>query len=374
MRPSLAALLDEASAYATGPRQVRAASRLMSLMESAPQRLPELFSHLPQAEWPQPRLVLGITGAPGSGKSTLTDKLISELRHRHPDRRLGVIAVDPSSPFTGGSILGDRVRMMRHATDPMVYIRSLATRGHLGGLSLGVRGVLRVMGLIGCDVVVVETVGVGQSEVEVASVADLVLVVLAPGQGDSIQMLKAGLMEVGDIFVVNKADREGANALYRELLSVLGLGQMLDAQRAEPEPSAAPDDPADGRAADAPAADEELLDSVLARRRPGSPEVLLTNANDGVGIPELLDDLERRTAQSAPRWEARRRASVQQDVLDAVYEEARRRIGRLLNGQTREQVQRVLGGEVTVAALAQELLERAAAETDEHSQPQEFAP
>jgi LAO/AO transport system kinase len=132
---------------------------------------------------------------------------VAEYRQRYPDRKLGVLAVDPSSPFTGGAVLGDRVRMMRHATDPNVFIRSLATRGHLGGLTLGVRGMLRVMGLIGCDLVLLETVGVGQSEVEVAGVADLVMVVMAPGQGDSVQMLKAGLMEVGDIFAINKADR-----------------------------------------------------------------------------------------------------------------------------------------------------------------------
>jgi LAO/AO transport system kinase len=194
-------------------------------------------------------------------------------------------------------------------------------------------------------------------------VADLVLIVLAPGQGDSIQMLKAGLMEIGDVFVVNKADREGANALYKELVSVLGLGQLADAHAAHGGPAAR----------DSHAVDEELVDSVLARRLPDSPDVFLTNANDGVGITELLDGIAQRTERSGPEWEARRRTSVHQDVLDAVYEEARRRIGRLLDGQAREQVQRVLDGELSVSALAHELLERAAAERPNHSQPEGLA-
>jgi LAO/AO transport system kinase len=349
MPDPLGRLLSDAAVTPAGPRQLRAAARLMSVVESAPQRLPELFGETPHAAWPQPRLVLGVTGAPGSGKSTLTDQLVVQLRRRHPTRRVGVIAVDPSSPFTGGSILGDRVRMMRHATDPLVYIRSLASRGHLGGLSLGVKGVLRVMGLIGCDVVIIETVGVGQSEIEIASVADLVLIVLAPGQGDSIQMLKAGLMEIGDVFVVNKADRAGADMLHRELVSVLGLGQMLQTHQ-------------EHGAVDGHAADEELVDSLLARQRPGAPDVYLVSANDGTGIRELQEALEGRATEAHEEWVARRSASVHQDVLDAVYEEARRRLGALLDGQALAEVQRVLRGDLTVAELAQELLERAASE------------
>src|SRR5690606_7061023 len=151
----------------------------------------------------QPGMPVGITGAPGSGKSTLTDALVAEHRARFPERKTGVVAVDPSSPFTGGAVLGDRARPVRHATDPRAFVRSLASRGRLGGLSLGVRGVVRAMALAGCDTVLLETVGVGQSEVEVVRVADLTLVVLAPGQGDGVQMLKAGLMEAGDFFVIN---------------------------------------------------------------------------------------------------------------------------------------------------------------------------
>lgn len=151
----------------------------------------------------------------------MTDHLAAEFRAYDPAGKLGIVAVDPSSPFTGGALLGDRVRMMRHATDPNVFIRSLASRGHLGGLALGAMGVVRVMGLMGCDTVLVETVGVGQSEVEIAQNADLVVVVLAPGQGDSIQMLKAGLLEAGDLFVVNKSDRPDAVHLHQQLASML---------------------------------------------------------------------------------------------------------------------------------------------------------
>jgi LAO/AO transport system kinase len=212
------------AARSGGPLGLRAAARLMSVMTDEPQRLAELLAG--SRDWPQPRLVLGITGAPGSGKSTLTDHLAIDYRLRYPDSKLGIVAVDPSSPFTGGALLGDRVRMMRHSTDPNVFIRSLASRGHLGGLALGAKGVVRVMGLIGCDVVIVETVGVGQSEVEIAKNADMVIVVLAPGQGDSVQMLKAGLMEAGDMFVINKADRPEAAQLYQQLLSTLQTSHL----------------------------------------------------------------------------------------------------------------------------------------------------
>lgn len=160
----------------------RAAARLMSLLEDQPARIPALYAGL--ADWPEPRMVLGITGPPGAGKSTLVDQMIILYRKSHPQSWVGVIAVDPSSPFTGGAVMGDRVRMMRHATDSKVFVRSLASRGHLGGLTLGVKGVSRVMGLMECELILIETVGVGQSEMEVAGIADLVAIILAPGQGD----------------------------------------------------------------------------------------------------------------------------------------------------------------------------------------------
>jgi LAO/AO transport system kinase len=167
--------------------------------------------------------VVGLTGSPGVGKSTTTSALVSALRKQ--GKRVGVLAVDPSSPFSGGALLGDRVRMQDHATDSSVFIRSMATRGHLGGLSWATPQALRVLDAAGCDVVLVETVGVGQSEIEVVSLADTTLVLLAPGMGDGIQAAKAGILEVADIFVVNKADRDGASQTVRDLRYMLSLGE-----------------------------------------------------------------------------------------------------------------------------------------------------
>jgi LAO/AO transport system kinase len=174
-----------------------------------------------------PPYSVGLTGAPGAGKSTLTDRLITAARGGWPDAepvdQVAVLAVDPSSPFSGGAILGDRVRMQNHATDPSVFIRSMATRGHLGGLSLAVPDAVRVLGAVGVPVAIVETVGVGQMEVEVASATDTTAVVVTPGWGDSMQANKAGLLEVADLFVVNKADRPGAREAQRDLEQMLDL-------------------------------------------------------------------------------------------------------------------------------------------------------
>jgi LAO/AO transport system kinase len=168
---------------------------------------------------------IGITGPPGAGKSTLTDRLIRELRGAGDE--VGVLAVDPSSPFTGGAFLADRIRMQDHATDAGVFIRSMATRGHLGGLSLATPEAIRVLDASGFPFVLVETVGVGQMEVEIAGEADTTLVVLTPGAGDAMQANKAGLLEVADIFVINKADRPGANELERDLGSMLDMDQNM---------------------------------------------------------------------------------------------------------------------------------------------------
>ncbi len=178
----------------------------------------------------EPPYTVGLTGAPGAGKSTLTNRLITSARKGWPESgrdpepvaQAAVLAVDPSSPFSGGAILGDRVRMQDHATDPSVFIRSMATRGHLGGLALAVPDALRVLGAAGFPLVLVETVGVGQMEVEVAAAADSTVVVVTPGWGDSMQANKAGLLEVADVFVINKADRPGAREARRD------LEQMLD--------------------------------------------------------------------------------------------------------------------------------------------------
>lgn len=198
---------------------IRAASRLIRNLED---RMPEakltikhLFPLTGRAH------VIGITGSPGAGKSTLTDGLIDCFRKK--GKTVGVLAVDPTSPFTGGAILGDRIRMQRHAEDPGVFVRSLATRGALGGLAKAVGDAIHVMDVLGKDIIMVETVGTGQQEVDIINHSHTVLVVLVPGMGDEIQAIKAGILEIADIFIVNKADRDGASKLSRELLAMLDM-------------------------------------------------------------------------------------------------------------------------------------------------------
>ncbi|MFI1827882.1 methylmalonyl Co-A mutase-associated GTPase MeaB [Streptomyces sp. NPDC020412] len=199
----------------------RAVARLISLVEGASPQLREVMAAL--APLTGGAYVVGLTGSPGVGKSTTTSALVTA--YRKAGKRVGVLAVDPSSPFSGGALLGDRVRMSEHASDSGVYIRSMATRGHLGGLAWAAPQAVRVLDAAGCDVVLVETVGVGQSEVEIAAQADTSVVLLAPGMGDGIQAAKAGILEIGDVYVVNKADRDGADATARELNHMLGLGE-----------------------------------------------------------------------------------------------------------------------------------------------------
>jgi LAO/AO transport system kinase len=311
-------------ARADGPQSVRAAGRLMTLMTDQPQHLPELLaaSH----DWPQPQLVLGITGAPGSGKSTLVDHLAIEYRLRFPDRKLGILAVDPTSPFTGGAILGDRVRMMRHSTDPKIFVRSLASRGHLGGLALGAKGVARVMGLIGCELVMIETVGVGQSEVEIAANADLTIVVLAPGQGDSVQMLKAGLIEAGDLFVINKADHPESQQLEQQLLAALQIGR---------------------------AAQRELQDKVSE-----IPQVFLTSAAHHEGIRALVDELERLTKNHSETWRVNRDQQRHEEIRQAVLAEVQHRVSSLFgtNGAADRRIGAILNGNQSMDMVVEELL------------------
>ena len=199
--------------------EVRAAARLMRELDdgvaAARETLKHLYRHSGRAH------IIGLTGSPGAGKSTLTDRLIQYLRQA--GKTVGVVAVDPTSPFSGGAILGDRIRMQRHATDDGVFIRSLATRGHFGGLTASARAVITVLDAMGKDYILVETVGVGQDEVEIAATAYTTIVVTVPGMGDDIQAIKAGILEVADILVVNKADREGASRTYQELLQMLEL-------------------------------------------------------------------------------------------------------------------------------------------------------
>ena len=224
-RPDVAALV--ASARQGAPRAV---ARLISLVEDGDPSLREVMAAL--APHTGAAHVIGLTGSPGVGKSTVTTSLVAAYRRQ--GRRVGVLAVDPSSPFSGGALLGDRVRMQEHFLDPEVYIRSMASRGHLGGLSGSTPQALRVLDAAGCEVVLVETVGVGQSEVEVAGMADTTLVLLAPGMGDGIQAAKAGILEVGDVFVVNKADRDGADATVRDIRHMVSLGERTEPGRWRP--------------------------------------------------------------------------------------------------------------------------------------------
>lgn len=204
---------------------LRAAARVMRLIddraEGHVQILKDLFPHCGRAS------LIGVTGTPGAGKSTLCDRLITH--YRKLDKKVGVVAVDPTSPFTGGAILGDRIRMQRHFTDDNVFIRSVATRGALGGLSRSTTDVARVLDAYGCDVVLIETVGVGQDELDVTRTAHTTLVVVPPGGGDDVQANKAGILEIADVFVVNKADREGADAQVRHLESMIALGREIKA-------------------------------------------------------------------------------------------------------------------------------------------------
>ena len=261
----------------------RAIGRAISLVENGDESADAILSSLDE-DLISKATILGITGPPGAGKSTLTNGIISQLRRDR--KRIGIIAVDPSSPISGGAILGDRIRMMQHATDPDVVVRSMATRGRLGGLCATAGAAVRIMASCGCSTIIIETVGVGQSEMDIIRLADITLLVLAPGLGDDIQAMKAGLLEVADLLVVNKADCKGADILAMD------------------------------------------LEAVARRGRSGPTRVSMTVATESKGIAELLDRLDTVDSEHRDSGERlkRRRWAHDQEVLDWCLEIVRPRL------------------------------------------------
>jgi LAO/AO transport system kinase len=261
--------------------------------------------------------VIGLTGSPGVGKSTLAGALVAAYRAK--GLTVGVLAVDPSSPFTGGALLGDRVRMQRHALDEGVYIRSMATRGHLGGLAWATPQAVRVLDAAGCDVVLVETVGVGQAEVEVAGLADTTLVALAPGFGDAVQVAKAGILEVADVFVVNKADRDGADAVARDLRQMLHLGEAT----------------------------------------PWPVPVVLTVAERGDGVGQLVEAIAAHRAHLAASGglDRRRRSRAAREIEEVTLADLRAELGELGHGEALDALaEQVATGKLGPYSAADQLL------------------
>jgi len=297
----------------------RAIARAISLIEDetpeAATLIGRIYPHTGRA------YLVGITGAPGTGKSTLVDALTAEIRRS--GQTVGIIAVDPTSPFTGGAILGDRVRMTRHAADAGVYIRSMATRGHLGGLSRTTSDVALVLDAAGKDVIIIETVGVGQDEVDIVRTADVSIVVVAPGAGDDVQALKAGIMEIGDIFVVNKADREGADRAAQAIAANLSIG--ADVTRKEPGDS------------------------------DWKPPIVKTEATRAIGIDELWRQIGRYRERSAGGLVARRRERQRVRLRELLARQLVQRIeSSLPSGEIERIVDRVAARELDpYSAVAQ---------------------
>jgi LAO/AO transport system kinase len=296
----------------------RSVGRLITLVENAAPELRDVMAALaPHAG--RARLI-GLTGSPGVGKSTTTSALLTSYRAR--GERVGVLAVDPTSPFSGGALLGDRVRMQEHATDREVYIRSMGTRGHLGGVSWATPQAIRVLDAVGCDVVIIETVGVGQAEVEIASLADTTVVMLAPGLGDGIQAAKAGILEIADLYVVNKADRDGATQTVRDLKAMLTLGD-------KPKPGA------------------------------WKPPVLSTVSARSEGIAELVEALDRHREwlDSSGELVSRRKLRAAEEIEALAVTALRERIGDLRGGTLLDELaDKVLAGETDPYAAADKLV------------------
>jgi LAO/AO transport system kinase len=297
----------------------RALARLVSLVENGSPQLRRVMK-LIAPRTGQAR-VIGLTGAPGVGKSTITGALVRAYRGR--GQRVGVLAVDPTSPFTGGALLGDRVRMQEHATDAGVFIRSMASRGHLGGLSWAAPQALRILDAAGFDVVLIETVGVGQAEVAIASLADTTLVIVAPGMGDAVQAAKAGILEIADIFVVNKSDRPGAQEAVRDLRTMLAM---------------------------APPRDEGAW----------KPPIVLSSAASGEGIDDLVSRLDEHAAWLAESGEGDRRrvARAREEITALAVAQVRERMG-ALPGEARleDLAGQVASGKLDPYSAADELID-----------------
>ncbi len=299
---------------------LRALARAITTVENsepqADELLKQLFPHSGRA------LVLGITGSPGAGKSTLVDRMAAAYRRQ--EKTVGIIAVDPSSPFSGGAILGDRIRMQSHSSDPGIYIRSMATRGSLGGLARATVDVATLLDAAGRDIVVVETVGVGQDEVDIVKLADVTVVLLVPGMGDDVQTIKAGLMEIADIFAINKADRDGSDRLEAELHALLTISQRADGW---------------------------------------APVVLRTVATEGAGVEELLATIERyreflngaglAEQKGRHNWRQRLLALLRERLLNRVVIET------LDDGLLDEYAARVAARQVDPYSVVDEVLKKA---------------
>jgi LAO/AO transport system kinase len=270
--------------------------------------LKDLFPHTGKA------FIIGVTGNPGAGKSTLCDRLIELFRREN--KTVGVIAVDPTSPFSGGAILGDRIRMGRHSTDAGVFIRSVATRGHMGGLSRSARDMVRVLDAYGCDVVIVETVGVGQDELEITRTAHSTLVVMAPGMGDEVQASKAGILEIADVFAVNKADREGADSAMRDLELMIALGQETRGAVSKSRGHVVHSKAALGL----PAAPVTVDERGLPLR--WTPPILRCVATKNEGVKELIEALERHRAWlvGSEKGQERRKSRLAEEVRETLRE------------------------------------------------------
>jgi len=294
----------------------RAIAKAISLVENngrdAQEMMKKIFPYTGKS------VIVGITGSPGSGKSTLVDQMVAYLRK--DKKKIGIVAIDPTSPFSGGAILGDRIRMMRHSLDSEVFIRSMATRGQLGGLAKATGEAITVFEAAGKNLILVETVGVGQDEVEVVKLADIILVVLIPGTGDDIQIFKAGLMEIADIFVINKADSPGADKMENQLRAMLELGMK----------------------------NEEI------------PQVVKTVATEGEGIETLIDEVQKFIQKKSPEFQEKRKkrllAWMLKDIIkDRIYGTISQNIKK---SEFDEFVERIYQRETDPYSVADEIIER----------------